>query len=262
MIFYFTGTGNSLYVAKKIGGRLIPIAQAVKLPRQIYRDEVIGFVFPTYAVGIPRIVEAFVKNNMFQANYSFAIMTCGGTLGSSLARFAELLVPQGLKLDYTNKVIMIDNYGTKSMDKQLKRYSPQKEAAVIDKIAADIHGRVYAPKRSNLLIQAYTGLMNLCSGLCYDDADKHYTLQSDKCTKCGLCQRICPAGNIELTPFPTFLHKCEGCYACIHACPQKALSPNRRPVEVQYRHPQIQLSELLTSGARSGLDFSQASMIK
>lgn len=249
MIFYFTGTGNSLYVAKKIGGELVPIAQAVKLKQQRYRDEVIGFVFPTYAVGIPRIVETFVKSNLFQANYSFAIMTCGGTLGSSLSRFAELLIPQGLKLDYTNKVIMIDNYGMKSMGKKIKRYAPQKEEAVIDKIVADIQGRMYSPKRSSRLIQVYTSLMNVCSGLCYDDADKHYTLQRDKCTKCGLCQRICPAGNITLALFPTFLHKCEGCYACIHACPQKALSPNRRPVTTQYRHPGIELLDLLCGGS-------------
>lgn len=245
MIFFFTGTGNSLYVAKKIGGELVPIAQAVKLKRQSYRDEVIGFVFPTYAVGIPRIVEKFVKENTFQASYSFAIMTCGGSLGSSLSRFAELLVPQGLTLDYTNKVIMIDNYGTKSMDKKLQKYSSQKEDVEVQKIVADIRRRLYAPQQSSRLIRAYTSLMNVCSGLCYDNADKHYKLQRDKCTRCGLCQKICPAGNIELTPFPVFLHKCEGCYACIHACPQKALSPNRHPVTTQYRHPGIELSDLL-----------------
>lgn len=249
MIFYFTGTGNSLYVAKHIGGELAPIARAVKRKQQRYRDKVIGFVFPTYAVGIPRIVERFVKENTFQADYSFAVMTCGGTLGSSLSRFAELLAPQGLKLDYTNKVVMMDNYGIKRMDKKIKRYAPEKEEAAIAQIVADVQGRMYAPKRSGRLIRAYTGLMNACSGLCYDGADRHYTLQRGKCTQCGLCQRICPAGNIELAPFPTFLHKCEGCYACIHACPQKALSPNRHPVTTQYRHPGIELSDLLCGGA-------------
>ncbi len=245
MIFYFTGTGNCLYVAKKIGGELISISQAYKKQNQIYRDDVIGFVCPTYAVGIPRIVQKFIRNNTFQAKYSFAVMTCGGMLGSSLMQFEKLVSSQGLTLDYTNKVVMIDNYGMKNMSEKLRNHNVQEETMVIEKIAEDIRQQKQSLCKSNLLMVGLTKLLNFSSGLCYDKADKHFTVQTDKCVKCGLCQRICPADNISLSPYPTFSHKCEGCYACIHACPEKVISPNRYPVEKQYRHPQISLSELL-----------------
>ena len=245
MIFYFTGTGNSLYVAKKIGGNLVSIAQAAREQGQFYHDDVIGFVFPTYAVGIPRIVKKFVLNNRFEAEYSFAVMTCGGVLGSSLMSFEKMAEAQGLKLDYTNKVTMIDNYGVQSMDKKLRKHIPQKENARIEEIAVAIQRRHHSLMRSNLLVQGFTKLMNASSGFCYDDADKHFTVRTEQCVKCGLCRDICPAGNIALIPYPVFSHKCEGCYACIHSCPRKAISPNSHTVKVQYRHPGIKQKEIL-----------------
>lgn len=251
MIFYFTGTGNSLYVAKKIGGDLVSIAQANRQKNQFYQDSVIGFVCPTYAVGIPRIVENFIRNNRFQATYSFAVMTCGGMLGSSLMRFEKLVEPQGLNLDYTNLVVMVDNYGIKNMDKKIKRYSRQKEDIAVQKIVSDIQAKRWSCRQSNSFMVGFTKLMNISSGLCYDDADKHFSVRVDRCIQCGLCQRICPAGNIVLMPTPKFNHKCEGCYACIHSCPQKALSPKRYATETQYRHPEIKLSELLAGNERT-----------
>lgn len=256
MIFYFTGTGNSLYVAKKIGGNLVSIAQAVRKERQLYEDDVIGFVFPTYAVGIPRIVQNFVNQNQFHAKYSFAVMTCGGSLGSSLMKFEKMAAARGLKLDYTNKMVMIDNYGIRSMDKKLKKHMQEREDEKIERIAADIQRQKRSLLRSNRMVQCYTKLMNTCSGLCYDNADKHFTIQKNKCIKCGLCQKICPSGNIRLTPYPSFLHKCEGCYACVHSCPQKALSPNRHPMEVQYLHPGIKQSEIISGNQKKDFMFT------
>lgn len=245
MIFYFTGTGNSLYVAKKIGGKFVSIAQAVRQDRQLYKDDVIGFVFPTYAVGIPRIVQRFVMNNRFEANYSFAVMTCGGSLGSSLMKFEKIMATRGLKLNYTNKMVMIDNYGMKSMGAKIRNHVQEKEDAEIGRIVADIQSRKQLLLHSSSVIRCYTNLMNICSGFCYDTADRRFTVQTNQCIQCGLCQSTCPVQNIQLNPYPHFLHKCEGCYACFNVCPKKALSPNRHPVEVQYLHPDIQQSEII-----------------
>ena len=60
-IFYFTGTGNSLAVAKKIGGRLISIPQVMGLPDTRYQDDVIGVVFPVYWATAPDIIQNFIK---------------------------------------------------------------------------------------------------------------------------------------------------------------------------------------------------------
>ena len=74
MIFYYSGTGNSLWIAKEIGKyqneRLINIATEMKKNQEEYvyeleRKEKIGFVFPTYSWAPPQIVEHFIKKIKF-----------------------------------------------------------------------------------------------------------------------------------------------------------------------------------------------------
>jgi flavodoxin len=48
-ILYFTSTGNSLYVAKQLGGKLISIPHCVKTNQYEFKDDVIGIVVPIYA---------------------------------------------------------------------------------------------------------------------------------------------------------------------------------------------------------------------
>ncbi|SIR09457.1 hypothetical protein SAMN05920897_1385 [Alkalispirochaeta americana] len=70
-IFYFSGTGNSYLVAKKLGMKienceLIKITYEIK--REIYEDDIIGIVFPVYYFGLPKIVENFLINFDFKSS--------------------------------------------------------------------------------------------------------------------------------------------------------------------------------------------------
>jgi len=47
---------------------------------------------------------------------------------------------------------------------------------------------------------------------------------NENCTHCGICQRICPSGNITVTQDDvSFDNKCYLCLRCIHQCPEKAI---------------------------------------
>lgn len=59
--FYFTGTGNSLYIAKKVGGDLFSIPQVLKGNQYVFKDEKIGIIFPTYGLSVPNIVKEFIE---------------------------------------------------------------------------------------------------------------------------------------------------------------------------------------------------------
>lgn len=68
MIFYFSGTGNSLYVAKKLyennGSQLVDITEAMHEKRfkyNVQEDEKVGFVFPVYFYGLPTVVSEFIN---------------------------------------------------------------------------------------------------------------------------------------------------------------------------------------------------------
>ncbi|MGA2143242.1 MAG: EFR1 family ferrodoxin, partial [Brevinematales bacterium] len=78
------------------------------------------------------------------------------------------------------------------------------------------------------------------------EMDKYYNVSND-CIKCGICEKVCPVGNIGLddTGHPYFKHHCEQCVACIQFCPKKAINykdktKNRR----RYTNPSIKYTDL------------------
>ncbi len=87
-VLYFTGTGNSLYVAKRLGGTCCSIPQLLHAGLRTLSDEAIGFVFPCYGFGVPKIVAEFVRQSRFRSDYFFAVMTYGNRAASGL--FASL----------------------------------------------------------------------------------------------------------------------------------------------------------------------------
>jgi len=57
-------------------------------------------------------------------------------------------------------------------------------------------------------------------------ADVSPALDESRCTRCGVCVTVCPAGAacMEESSFPTYdLDACIGCAQCIGACPEVAL---------------------------------------
>lgn len=91
-----------------------------------------------------------------------------------------------------------------------------------------------------------------------DDAARRYTV-SDACTRCGICTKVCPAGNITLTDRVTFGGRCEACYACIQNCPQKAIHLPDEKSGARFRNEQVSLQDIVRaneqSAIRGGNDF-------
>ena len=52
-VLYFTGTGNSLYVAKRIGGELLSIPKLMKEEQFIIEDDIVGIICPVYGFAVP-----------------------------------------------------------------------------------------------------------------------------------------------------------------------------------------------------------------
>lgn len=89
-IFYFSATGNSLNIARNIADKLgncelIPIAKAIRNEKISTNTSRIGFIFPVFAWGMPRIVEEFVnKLNINNNAYIFAVASCVAIQGNTL----------------------------------------------------------------------------------------------------------------------------------------------------------------------------------
>ena len=120
MIYYFSGTGNSYAVAKKLaealGEELTDIAEAVKAgnyKHTMLQGERLGFVFPVYAWAPPQTVTDFVKNlELYYSGdpYLFAVCTCGSSAGETIDLLGKALQENGLTLDSGFSVVMPDSF--------------------------------------------------------------------------------------------------------------------------------------------------------
>ncbi len=71
-IFYFTSTGNSLALAKQFDAELYSIPQLLKNDGHLnFEDDAIGFIFPTYAFSVPKLVIDFL-DKVTSNNYLFS----------------------------------------------------------------------------------------------------------------------------------------------------------------------------------------------
>lgn len=83
IIFYFTGTGNCLYVARQLAGEnteILSIPQLAKEGRYDFEADEIGIVYPIYGHMPPNMVREFIKKARLDAPYKFAVLTYGNLL--------------------------------------------------------------------------------------------------------------------------------------------------------------------------------------
>lgn len=245
-IFCFSSTGNSLFTAKSLAKKIYGKVKPMNRGPELCDADVIGFVFPVYFWGLPRIVERFVSQLQISKKdaYVFAVATCGGQVYSVPGKIARLLAPKGIPLRYGGTIHSVSNY--------IPEYTPKDSSELrqridksIDEIAAAVNAR-----QSNR-IKGYT-LVNKIAYRFYpkEDSDRYFAV-APVCTGCGTCQKVCPVKNIEMRGGkPAFLHKCEHCLACLQNCPAQAIDwKGKTQGKVRYRNASITLHELISFNA-------------
>ena len=224
MVLYFSGTGNSKWVAKNIAERIndkvYDISKLNEIP-EIKKEKQIGLVFPIYAWGIPEPMILFAKKITKSNAFTFGICTCGADAGIALKKLSKIY-----QLDSCYSVIMPSNYIIgEDIEKECiilnKIENAKKE---IDKISREImqKQKIYRvnegkyPKLKSTIVN--TGFNKFAR------TTKPFYVDKEKCNGCGLCAKSCPASTITLVDGnPIWDTKCYQCLRCINYCPQKAI---------------------------------------
>ena len=253
-VFYFTGTGNSLAVAKRIGGELISIAQAKNEATKEYKDDVVGFVFPTYGCTVPKIVERFMGQVKIEAEYTFAIATYGNGKGQVLEIARQIAKGNGYRFDYVNAVLMLDNCQPQfDIAKQKAKLPAKKVDEQIAGIVADIKARKHQDMPSSFGDKAGTWICKVLGMEKESYAQsypKNYSVD-ENCIKCGTCAKVCPMGNIAVTDTVAFSDQCACCQSCIHACPKHAIHFKHERNTERWRNPDVTLKELIQANSQN-----------
>jgi ferredoxin/flavodoxin len=250
IVYVFSGTGNSLKVAKDIAVALSN-CKIISMGSDHRFDleggyETIGFVFPTYYRGIPRKVKEYIRHLNLEHNknaYYYSVTTMGKYDGNTLYHIKKLLKRKGITLHYAKALDMFSNYVI-SYDMRDTIAEETKQSEIdFEPILQDIKNRKtnkVAPIEPFQEI-AYRSLIKFVPAM-----DKYYSV-SDDCTKCGICEKVCPVGNIDVDEVghPYFKHHCEQCMACIQFCPKKAINyKDKTQNRKRYTHPAIKYTDL------------------
>lgn len=250
-IFYFTSTGNSLAVAKAIGGKLISIPQVMDAPQRHYKDDVIGVVFPVYGLLPAKIVQDFLDKVKFEAEYTFAIGTYGNMPGGCMRKVQKQAEKNGCRFDYANDILMLDNFlPVFEMGAEMEKLPRKKAQENLAKIVEDIHSRKHRTAEASIGGKILTAMGPLMSP---NSKGAQKYLVNDRCNQCGTCAKVCPTKNIAVADKVIFSDCCAGCLACLHHCPQNAIHLKNEKSAIRWRNPDVSLGEIISANSRTNL---------
>ena len=246
-ILYFSATGNSLYIAQRLGGELLSIPHLQKNGVFEIADAVVGIVCPIYGYTMPNLVKEYLEKTTIKAEYVFSIMTFGNCSMAALTHMKKLLAKQGAALHYANEIEMVDNYlPIFETEHQLKMNKDARIELKINSIINDINEKKQFLVHHNWFQKFVSTVFSATweNKKAVNKRDNNFTV-NDLCNGCGTCRAVCPVGNIAGTAKPEYQHNCEFCLACIHLCPQNAIHLKHEKSAQRFRHPNIKLSEII-----------------
>jgi ferredoxin len=267
-LFYFSGTGNSLFVAnelaKKIpGSKVRPIISLLRQGVILTDAETIGIVFPVHAMTIPTAIKQFLRMiDLRQVEYVFAVATRLGLVFEDFGAIDRRLRKKRRRLDahfllnMGSNDVKVEGYRCPTGEK-IAAY----EADVLKRLdmISGVVGRRerHRPRDTEFTIGLpYGRIRNRLTerfivslkGLSERFGGVNYFYVDDSCSGCGICERVCLSGKIEMTGDRPAWSKdvlCHMCYACINYCPKRSVQirgirgvvKSYSPITDRYSHP-------------------------
>lgn len=248
MVFYFTATGNSLYVAKQLEAKPISIAQAIHDEKRLYQADKIGIVCPIFGHEVPALVREFLEKSTFQTPYFYMILTYGNRHGGASELAEKMLKEIGIASSYINVLLMADNYLPVFDMNEQKKIDKKIEVHIRD-IQEDIkNGRVYISPVSEKDRAAHREYLDRRAHMPEDIFSNLYHITED-CIGCEICTKVCPKQCFMMEGQKSVWHskECISCMACVHACPMMAIQLNihEKNNKARYRNEHISICEIV-----------------
>ncbi|MBQ8841859.1 MAG: EFR1 family ferrodoxin [Ruminiclostridium sp.] len=245
-IFYFSGTGNSLWLAKKVkeslGGeiRYIPNWNG-----DISAYDKLIIVCPVYSFGLPLPVFDFMKELNSDAPL-WIVMNYGGAAGKAASFAYNHAKSCGLNIKNVYTMKMPENFTAVFSTPLIKPYNKgllKKAPKAIGKIIASIEKNEEkafpsdSPEKHKLYNENKSNWGKM--------GERFST--SSACTLCGKCVNNCPAENIAIKDGKViFGNNCVVCQACYHRCPSNAVQYLGKPNKMPYFNPNVPEKEMGT----------------
>jgi ferredoxin len=246
-LLYYTTTGNNLYIAKQLGGELLSIPQLMKNGELDIEDDVVGIIFPVFFATSPKTLREFVQTANIKADYLFLITSYGSDGDqNALKIMKDTLNQRGINVNYTNSVLMVDNF-LPVFD--MAREKEIKKDVDVDSEIESIKNDIINRKEYIFDKKHFTDVENIEEILETTMTSKYHIQVGEECNNCRICTQVCPRGNIALTEENSVIgDDCDFCLGCLQHCKVRNLTINDElnPDE-RYRNPNIKISEIIKS---------------
>ncbi|MCC8122408.1 MAG: EFR1 family ferrodoxin [Oscillospiraceae bacterium] len=258
VIYCFSGTGNSLAVARSVAGKLTDTSVVSVMALQDHAEvpasyERVGFVFPTCFGHPPKVVAELGESLRLHPHQKvFIIVTCGGADILTLSDFRRLLQPKTQNPIQGFVVRLPGNHivGFSAWSEARQRRLFDNAALAIDQIVYQIKNDTPTKVKRDINLKLATFCSSTFNGWLgvkdiFSTKAEYFT--TDACVHCGICEQLCPVGNIKASPTAvSFGDNCQQCMACIQWCPQRAVGhPNVPKDRKRYHHPDITVEDML-----------------
>ena len=234
-VIFFTGTGNSKYVAERIaemtGAGITDAGRKIKADETIVvKDEDVVICTPVYAWRTPRILEEWLRRSDFNAaKRIWYVMTCGDQIGGADKFNAQLSRDLGCQHMGTGEIIMPENYialFNAPFPEEARQIIADAEGPITacGQLIAD--GIPIPPAPQKIVYKMSSSAVNSIFSKIFIK-DKAFRAE-DNCISCGQCVDLCPLNNITIVSGrPQWGGNCTHCMACICYCPKEAIEYGR-----------------------------------
>lgn len=232
MILYFTGTGNTKFVAEaladKLSDDLVNMADYIRQGKRLSVESESPFVFlaPIYAWRYPRVLEDLIKNaELSGTDVVYCIATRESQSGKAAKYMKKIITEKGLDYRGFTSVNMPNHYPLASSHPSKEEIWADCEKVLpeMERIASCIKRGEHLKDQGNVI---FPGLMSGAVNAAFYRfliSSKGFVV-SDDCIGCGACSRRCPMGNIEMKDGkPQFKDNCTWCFGCMEYCPKGAI---------------------------------------
>ncbi len=255
VIFYYSGTGNTWYVANKLKHFLnqntgpceicsIENLSQLTVKAKINNADIIGFGYPIYASDIPEPMKEFMKNTNLPKDKEILVFCTQHFFSGDGTHIATefLNIPES-NIKWAKHFNMPNNLCFS------KKHKYTNDREVINKIL----------KKANIEIKKFSICISQNRIFRQDFSTKYkilgnfqrplyrkfvrffrgkFSIDDSKCSCCGICASICPVQNIVYKNSKYVVKKnCALCMRCYNFCPNGAILFDKKPREIKYGIP-------------------------